>query len=243
MITSYAHELFKIFYDKVDSNSYKNFEPFEIDVFLNTAQLRVIKNHADPINKLYPGLEKNSKRTRDLDYLIKNYQVVPNPFSPENKNHNNNFRGNFCNIPEEVLYIVNEEYEVSYNDCLRRINVIPTTHDRYNKIIKNPFQEPNSEECLRLPYNSNRVEIISNIQIGTPLSYIMRYYKYPRYIYEGSYPPPTIPSYQGALSQGTAQDPELHDEIMDEVIHEAVKIALENIESQRLGTHVQLNTE
>lgn len=34
------HQNFRVFYDKVEGSSNKNFEPEEIDVILNTAQLK-----------------------------------------------------------------------------------------------------------------------------------------------------------------------------------------------------------
>lgn len=231
------HQNFRVFYDKVEGSSNKNFEPEEIDVILNTAQLKKVKEYAQPLNIAYPGMENTSKRVADLSNLIKNHQVPPLAYTAENKNYKNKYRGSFYLTPDDLFIEANEELEVQFADCLKRLNVIPTTHDRYNKIVRNPFQNPNSDECLKLPYgmsnNKKVVEIITNIQLGSPVSYILRYYKYPRYIYEGSYTPQSIPPYQGVLNLGTPQNSELSDELCDEIIHEAVSIALETIESPR----------
>lgn len=217
MTITEMHTSFKLGLDKVDSLGYPNFLEDEIDLFLNQAQERIVKQRLGVNNIKQAGFEAIQKRTDDLRELVKNATLTPNASTSDNKPN-----GVFVTLPTDYWFIINEEANLSFscNGTTQsdRIMVRAIQHDDYNKIIKDPFNKPSKDEfIIRLMYQ-NSVELITGNN-ETVNAYYLRYIK-----------KPLIMDYNNNV------DCELANHIHQEIVDEAIKIALEDIEAQRQGT-------
>jgi hypothetical protein len=223
------HYRFKIGLDKVDSLSAPNFLPEEIDVFLNDAQDQLIAQKAFNNNTKKEGLEETQKRVDDLKNIITNYNTVTFTTNASNKPN-----GVFVNLPSNYRHAIQEEAIVTYTDCNNQtttINaeIIPLSHDRYNRIIRDPFNVPSTEIVYRLGYEVNLTnEVFELLHAPNTIvsNYILRYIRIPQEIRYGTvYQTPT-----------TDLDCELSEHTHREIVALAVKNALEEIESPRYQT-------
>jgi len=220
------HQEFKIGLDKVDSLSYPNFLPEEIDILLNQAQEKFVKQRAYGNNPRRLGLEETQKRLDDLKNIISNFESVT--FT---SNSNNKPNGVFVALPDTYMFAIEEEASINYIDCNgqvanKRIDVVPTTHDRYNKVKRDPFHKPTNVEIHRLGYelntsgNTQTFELITGDN-NTITNYYLRYLKTPISIKYGTqYPVPSADV-----------NCELSDHTHREIIAMAVVDALVDIES------------
>lgn len=230
------HTEFKIGLDKVDSLAAPNFLPEEIDIFFNNAQEQFIEQRSGKNNFKREGLEETQKRVDDLKNIIANYDTIT--FTTNNFNKPN---GVFIDLPSDYRHAIEEEVTISYTDCngataTGRPDVTPTTHDRYNRIVKkDPFNKPDKTEVYRLGFgvqNGNETfELIAGAD-ETITQYYLRYLKEPVSIrYGTAYSSPT-----------TDVDCELSNHTHREIIALAVKNALEDIQSPRYQTSkIELN--
>ena len=229
MTVAEMHYRFKIGLDKVDSLSVPNFIAEEIDIFLNDAQDQFIAQRAFRNNFKREGLEETQKRLDDLKNITANYRASTFTNTIDNKPN-----GAFVDLPSDYRHAIQEEALVSYNDCTdtqQQINaeIVPISHDRYNRIVRDPWNQPDEEKIYRLGYEVNSgvetFELVtdSNTTVDT---YILRYIRIPINIQLGS-------EYQTPLPD---QDCELSEHTHREIIALAVKNALEEIESPRYQT-------
>lgn len=218
MNISEMHIAFKFRLDKLDSLNYPEFEPEEIDLLLNQAQDRFVKQRYGINNIKRQSFEESQKRTDDLRNIVKRITLTPNASTSDNKPN-----GVFVTLPstvgQEMWFAVNEEANITFTDCndsetQRRVSVRPIQHDDYNKIIYDPFDKPYEYEILRLA-SDTYYELISadNTTIN---SYYLTYIKKPVRV-----------DYTNNI------DCELSDHTHDEIVDEAVRIALEAIEAKR----------
>lgn len=210
---------FKFGMDKFDSLNYPNFRPNEIDLLLNQSQDRIIKQRYGSTNAKKQSFEETQKRTDDLKNVVKT--VILTPLANQAINKPN---GLFVQLPVDYWFALNEECNLQYTDChneivTARIPVRPIQHDDYNKTIKDPFNKPWEEEIVRLE-SDTYVELIT-ADNQTVQSYYLRYIKRPVRIDSVS-----IPNVNCELSEHTHQ----------EIVDEAIKIALEGIEARRQQT-------
>ena len=222
------HLRFDIGLDKIASFNYASFTAEEKDVFLNDAQEKFIEQRAYGTNPKGTGLEEDQKRRDDLREIIKNYTTTTFTTSSNNKTN-----GSFVALPSDYRHAIQEEVNISYTDCndaaqTKRVPVTPVTHDRYNKIINDPFNQPYEDEAIRLDYEGDVFEIITD-GTYTLSNYYLRYLKEPQTIRYGTqYLIPT-----------TDVDCELANHCHREIISLAVFAALEDIESKRYITQKQ----
>lgn len=226
MTVAEMHQEFKIGLDKVDSLSYPNFLPEEIDILLNQAQEKFVKQRAYGNNPRRLGLEETQKRLDDLKNIISNFESVT--FTSNSSNKPN---GVFVALPDTYMFAIEEEASINYTDCNgkvanKRIDVVPTTHDRYNKVKRDPFHKPTDVEIHRLGYelntsgNTQTFELITGDN-NTITNYYLRYLKTPISIKYGTqYPVPSADV-----------NCELSDHTHREIIAMAVVDALVDIES------------
>jgi len=122
---------------------------------------------------------------------------------------------------------INEEatiYIVVNLVASRRVSVKPITHDRYNKIIDDPFNKPHKNTVYRLGFgdNGNICELVHGEDQKISL-YYLRYLKEP-------------------LQIASDQNCILPDHTHREIIRMAVVEALEGIESPRYqSSKIELN--
>jgi hypothetical protein len=230
MTVADMHYRFKIGLDKVDSLSSPNFIPEEIDIFLNDAQDQFIAQRAFRNNHKREGVEETQKRTDDLRNIIDNFSTTTFTNNSDNKPN-----GVFITLPATYRHALQEEATVSYNDCTGtattgNADVVPTSHDRYNKIKRDPFNEPDEETVYRMGFESDLFELVSEANV-TITNYSLRYIRIPQTIRYGTqYQTPT-----------TDVDCELSEHTHREIIALAVKNALEDIESPRYqSTKIEL---
>ena len=223
------HDYFKVGFDKTDSLNYPGFEPEEIDLWLNMAQDRLVKTRYGGNNLYRKGFEESQKRTDDLRTIVR--QAVLSPQSATILNKPNGFPFNVPNSPstnDVYWFSIQEEVNILVTDCnnvqtATRLPVKAITHDQYNKIIRDPFNKPDSTEVVRL-FSEGQIEVIS--PIGMPTSLIIRYVRKPQ-----------------RIDLANSVDCELPDHIHSEVGDTAIQMALENIESVRTRSNtIELNT-
>lgn len=237
MTVAEMHILFKLLMDKADTLNYPNFEPEEIDVLLNNEKDKIIEQRAYGTNPKRQGVEETQKRVDDLRNITKHY--TSSIFS--NNSGNNKTNGYFVNLPSDYKHALQEDLSIRRQDCngnlvTETVDVIPITHDRYNRIIKDPFHKPDESNILRLPYEETNgvgtFELITNGNL-TPLTYHLRYLRDAASIRYGTqYATPT-----------TDVDCDLADHLHREIVESAVRTALENIESRRFPSTNQLLKE
>jgi pyruvate/oxaloacetate carboxyltransferase len=234
MTVQEMHYEFKLGLDKVDSLSTPNFIPEEIDVILNNAQEEFITQRAYRNNPRQQGVEETQKRVDDLKNIISDYKTSTFSTTADNKPN-----GIFVNLPVDYRHALQEEVQLTYTNCNNQTTtsiaaIKPITHDRYNKLIRDPFNKPDKQFVFRLALEktltNERFELISSETIS---SYNLRYIRQPQRIQYGTqYQVPT-----------TDQDCELSDYTHREIISIAVKNTLEDIESPRYNTTKnELNT-
>lgn len=226
MTVSEMHYHFKIGLDKVDSLSVPNFITEEIDIILNNAQEQFISQRAFKNNFRREGLEETQKRLDDLKNITSNYST--NTFNVIADNKPN---GAFIDLPSDYRHAIQEEVRVAYEDCNENViqeiaEVIPTSHDRYNRMIKDPFNKPSKEIVYRMGFEATgtaeRFELVHD-PLVTLDNYYLRYLRQPQRIQYGTeYQAPTVDL-----------DCELSIHTHREIIALAVKNTLEDIESPR----------
>lgn len=229
MTAGLMHEKFKRGLDKADSLNTPNFLAEEIDGFLNDAQEKFIEQRAYGTNPKRTGLEEDQKRRDDLREITKNYTNSSTLSSTVNSKPN----GVFVDLPEDYRHAMQEEVSISFTDCndlpaTDRIPATAVTHDRYNKIIDDPFNKPYVGEALRLDYEGDVYELITDGTYSIT-NYHLRYLKEPQAIRFGT-------AYEVVT---TDVDSELAAHTHREVTDIAVKDALEDIESKRYATSKQ----
>lgn len=225
MTVAEMHIEFKVGLDKTDSLNYPNFEPEEIDLWLNRAQDRFVKQRYshDPKNETF---ELTQKRTDDLRRIITevtlNPSVTQTPVKPN---------GILFELPDGTVggpdiywFAVNEECEIRYQDCNgswidERNGVYAIQHDDYNKLVDDPFNKPTKDVILRLMHG-RFAELITDGNF-TINRYFLRYVRQPDRI--------DLPN---------SVNCELADHTHAEIVAAAVTMALENIASPRFQSHM-----
>jgi len=213
------HKEFMILIDKADSGGAPSFLSTEIDVFLNAAIEKFISKRAFGNNPRRTSFEEDQKRRDDL--------IVQETLFPDNIDLSgaNKENARFVTLPRNYWHAINEEAQIELGDrTLHRVSVKPITHDRYNKIIDDPFNKPEKYTVYRLDYSDDRFELICGK--GSELKkYYLRYIKRPAIV-------------ESLTNKGC----DLAEHTHREIVRMAVLEALENIESPRYqSSKIELN--
>ncbi len=222
MTIAQAHQEFKIRYDKLDALLLPNLLPSEIDILLNQAQDRIVKQRYGKNNIKKESYEETQKRSDDLKNITINAVLIPSPNAVDNIDT----LAQFVILPTDYWFIVQERVDVSYVDCrgttvTDTIEVRPVEHNEFTKVIKDPFKKPNFVKVLRL-MEAGRVELVPASGV-TLTSYKLRYIKEPQ-----------------RVSILTSTTFELSSHLHSEIVDEAVKVALELVESKRVNTFIPI---
>tara|TARA_R100001129_G_scaffold181007_1_gene159742 strand:+ start:867 stop:1550 length:684 start_codon:yes stop_codon:yes gene_type:complete len=224
MTRAQMHAEFKLLVDKGDSFDAPSFLIEEIDHFLNISQEKFVSKRAFGNNVRRTGFEEDQKRRDDLRSLIVGVQMSSSSSVATNKPN-----GRFVTLPDDYRHSIQEEAYIRTSNVEgsgRRVSVKPITHDRYNKIMDDPFNKPGKDTVYRLDYGgsnySNIVELITGEdQYAT--DYYIRYIRHP-------------------LPIGPEQDCILPNHTHNEIVKMAVVEALENVEQPRYQTSkIELN--
>lgn len=218
MTVTEMHRSFRFSLDKLDALNYPNFLPEEINLLLNQAQDRYVKQRYGLTNPKRDGFEEIQKRTEDLKELVQPANLAPLAYSTNNIDTN----ARFFILPLDHWFIIQERVEITYLDCNgdtvdTLVEVRPTQHVEFDKVIKDAFKQPDKTKVLRLMENG-QVEIVAD-STSTLVSYRLRYIKKPV-----------------RIDLATLVDCELSDHTHQEIVDEAIKVALEGIEAKRNNT-------
>lgn len=225
MTITQMQQEFKLRYDKLDALLLPNILPTEIDLLLNQAQDRFVKQRYGKTNAKKESFEETQKRLDDLKSLTRNVVITPLAYSVDNIDTN----ARFFVLPIDYWFIIQERVDVTYLGCdgisiTELVEVRPIEHNEFSKVIKDPFKKPNTSKVLRLMENGN-VELIFASTV-TLNSYRLRYIKEPI-----------------RMSLATSVNCELSPHTHTEIVDIAVSIALEYVESKRTpGFNTILNT-
>lgn len=248
------HRAFRFGLDKLDNLNYPNFLPEEIDLLLNQAQERFVKQRYGITNPKRTSFEETQKRTEDLKELIKNIVIVPTANSGTvNVGSNITTNSVFCSLPVDQWFIIWERVILNTTNCNdesiriytdgysyadpnnpnliieippstttitgRYAQVRPIQHLEVDVVLEDAFKAPDNDKVLRIMYQ-DKTELIPS-RTSTVIRYLMRYIKKPVTINNLS-----TPKVDCELSIHTHQ----------EIVDEAIKIALEGIEAKRNAT-------
>lgn len=217
MSISEAHLAFKFGLDKVDSLNYPNFLSEEIDLLLNQAYKRWVKQRYGNTNPKRESFEETQKRTEDLKNVVKTAVLTPQAYSVDNIDTNSRF----VVLPTDHWFNVQERVKLSYtcggSSTEEYVQVRPIQHVEFDNVISDEFKKPDNTKVLRLMDNG-KVEII--YASGTSVvEYRLRYIKQPVTV---------------SLTTGVTFETSEHTH--QEIVDEAIKIALEDIEAKRSNT-------
>ncbi len=223
MTRAQMHNEFKLLLDKVDSSSAPIFLPNEIDRLLSISQDKFISKRAFGNNPRRTGFEEDQKRRDDLRTLIESDII-----SSQQPRANNKPNARFYNLPSNYRHAINEEIELvleSTGESAGRVGVKPITHDRYNKIVDDPFNKPHEKSVYRLDFGGSDELSVELIGSGDYVlgNYILRYLKQP-------------------LDIDSDNDCELPHHTHREIVRMAVVEALEGTEHPRYqSSKIELN--
>lgn len=172
---------FDLLYNNILSNAAPGLNEYEISLFLTQGQELLVKEFYTGKNVFRESFERNEEVTRSLSSLVRT-EVLTDQYNPEyikDEKYPATASSYFYQIPHDVWYIVREAVKLS-DDVLchygQYVDVVPVTHDKYSRIMKNPFRKENSSRVLRLSLDDDIVELISEYDIE---SYLIRYIKQP----------------------------------------------------------------
>jgi len=233
------HSEFKFLMDKVDSSANPLFLSEEIDKLLNISQDKFVNKRAFGNNVRRTSFEEDQKRRDDLRTLISRIRinnpdieglatgVIPNSATftlPSSGTFSGGYRHS---IMEEALVIPSSSSQENQDDAnLIRVSVKPITHDRYTKIMDDPFNKPEKNSVYRLDSSDedyNKQVILIHSEDTAISQYILHYIREP-------------------LSISSGQDCILPNHTHREIVRMAVVEALEGIESPRYqSSKIELN--
>lgn len=221
MTVSEMHTLFKLKLDKTNSLNYPDFEPEEIDLWLNQAQEMFVKNRYDGNNMFRTSVEETQKRSDDLREIVRQDMITTFAL---NSGMTNSYVSTYSfSLPSDYLFSLTEEFNGSYvcegSTLTADMIVKPIQHNAWTTMMKDPFNKPNKDRVLRL-MNNNFIDVILD-KDTTPIFLFIRYYKTPVNI-------DNTPT--------NLVDCELAAHTHSEIVDFAVLMAIENIESDRIKT-------
>lgn len=227
MLVSEIHKAFKVAMDKnaeaISLGGCPAFLPAEIDLFLNQAYIEVINNKFTGNNVLQQPFEQGVKRVADLQKLIKTDKNTVLLY--QNSSSNVLTLQNFFKDGESLK-------RMFYVDCVlhfgnRSANCILIDHAGTKRFLQTYDNLPWIQTPVAtLGDNQLLIYIDPTEMVSDTYSCDITYVKYPEKIDN---------------TQATTDITEVPDYVLYEVINRAAVIALENIESQRSQTKLQIN--
>lgn len=215
LVNSYRR--FKDFDNKEELDSI-DFDEYEKSLFLTEAQEQiVIELYSGRNDKEGSSFEQTEELRTYLRNLIRTEELTPGKgslgVSPKSK---------FFNLPEDLLFIIYETVALSDKEAGCKdgwtIQVIPVTHDEYNRLKENPFRRANIRRALRLDNGPLKVEIVSEYNIS---AYILRYLSRPRPIVLRDFSEVSI---NGVNTFSECElDPAIHRDILERAVSLALK--------------------
>ncbi len=217
MTAAELKQSFKVKLDQTDSNHTRQYENEEINLWLNEGQLRFIKTRFEGSNPKGESMEQTQKRIEDLRLVIGRKVIVP------------------------ILTTTNDEFTVDLpDDYFLRTNSFTTSkcgtitepetkttraenkvvfHNDLEKALRDSFRKPRFDQHLIL-FEGNKVYIYTDSGFF-PSEFTITYIKKPA----------EIDVIGGVTS-------ELTELVHNEIVNEAVSMALENVQSPRYQSNL-----
>lgn len=178
MTTSeFSNEFDTLVSSYLQSSDSMTFDEYEKSVFLTKAEQELVIGLYSGRLDIQGTFESTEELRRYLDSLVKTKSYdTPNTSA----NIGVSDSSIFYTLPDNIAFITLEQ--IIFNDnklgCFdgSRANVMPITHDEYNKVKDNPFRGPTRYKALRLDYGNHEVEIISKYKVG---KYLIKYVEQP----------------------------------------------------------------
>ena len=221
---------FKLKLDKIDSQAYPDINPQEIRYWLDEAADRFVKQRYGRNNIKLKGFEESQKRIDDLRQAVVTEDVAAAVF-PIYTNAYSSV------IPACYRYLLKLMVQVEYVDCNGDTVTTWSTpkqvqQDDVNALLEDPFNKPTVERPLVTFERDNLLVYTDGVFtiLQTKMTYLRLFRKLQLGVVncDGS-----SDVYQDTTLEYTELAPDVHEEIVDI----AVKMALENIESQRYQTN------
>ncbi len=261
---------FDVLYNNIMSNAAPGINEYEKSVFLTKAQLELLKNYFNPSgNKYREGFDDSSPRQYDFSNLMK--VVKPKQLlnieeseadekSPRNEERlflylNEDYepfdeRSYVYKAPTDILAIVNEKCFTTIDGRTYRANIIPISHEEYNRLIMKPYGQPYKRQVWRIinswnwfddKTNDSHTDVVYELigKQGCEITdYTIRYVRKPRPIIlcdlHENYPSCTIEG------EYLSMECELDSAIHPEIVQRAVELAKAAYISGDTQTVVQL---
>jgi hypothetical protein len=228
------HLEFKLSLDKLDSSAYPDLQPAEIDYWLNTGYLRAIKTRYSRNNIYRQGFEEIQKRTDDLKALVVTNYAAVSAVTTETATYKidlatlfTNEAHSVANTTEKYMFYLRGRARHVVASCGSQycgVNIV--RHDDLDSVLYDPFKKPYVLESVAY-FERGSLYVVTDGSY-TIDKFKVTYLKKPLLIDKAQILSP--------LGLTGSQTIEIDDHMQDEVIQEAVKAALENIESPRQTT-------
>ena len=151
-------------------------DEYEKSVFLTQAQDEIVVDLYNGRNVLTESFEDTEELRRYLDELVKTATCSRSVTQPTGVSP----RSVFYDLPEDTAFIVYEQVKLDDSSlgCSdgEISNVLPITHDEYNRVRRNPFRGTTKYRVLRLDAGDNKVELVSDYSFK---DYLIRYISMP----------------------------------------------------------------
>jgi hypothetical protein len=227
---------FLVSYDKVANLASPGYEDDEISYFLTKAQENFTLSYINPDNKYGESIEETEKVKKYFSALISpSTDSLGVPLTTLSSDQSGRISTNsvIYNLPDN-FWLSLAEWVVTNDTCNTTKNVDIITHNEYNKNKNNPFKRPNSNRVWRMDVNS--IGDVLRHELITDGTYTITQY-HVRYIKK------LTPIVVDEETPANNVDCILHESAHRRIIDEAVKIALETSQEQRLQTFIQTNNK
>lgn len=222
---------FKLKLDKIDSQAYPDITDPEIRFWLDEGADRFLKQRYERNNVKRKGFEESQKRIDDIRLAVKTAIVSATASS--------DYTGFAFNVvlPVDYRYLLKTQVNVSDLDC----NVVTKTNwttpkqvqqDDIHVLLDDPFNEPIYSEPLFTVEGDHLVFFTDGV--FTVNSARITYIKLFKKLQPGL--PDTLATY--VSNPTTTEYAELASDTHKEIVDIAVKLVLENIESQRYQSNM-----
>jgi len=201
---------FDVLYNNIMSSQAPGLDEYEKGVFLNKAQLELLKNRLNPKgNKYAEGFDGSSKRQVEFSKLVVNADM---PFDETTVTENDVevTRPTFTVTVDTdgMLSILNESVTVTRNGADVNLVVVPINNVELDTLMSRPYKYPPRSQAWRV-ITDDGFRIITNDAAAVTNRYHIRYVRLPHEI---------------DLTDAT-KTCELPDTMHDEILQRAVELA------------------
>lgn len=163
---------FDLLYNNLSSNSAPPLDPYEISVLMTKAQEELILTYYSGYNSRLIGFESTEETAEYLSKMVKE-----EVYDSLNSEQSLGFRRYKVIKPTKMFFIL-REHATAYKDkkCDNVVCVVnPVTQDNLNRVIQDPFKQPNDRKVLRCNVD-NQIQLYSKLDLK---SYVLTYLEKP----------------------------------------------------------------